>query len=213
MRKLQRVNAQLRSGFAPVLDEPIPARLLEAARRRPPTTPQTSFRTDPAAPVSAPAPSAWRRQPGRRWAVPASLAAALLVGVWLWQRQPPQAAPSAALAEQGHDASGALALALDHQLSGERQGEVRIGLTFRAHDGRYCRSFLLESGSAGLACRLGQRWRVELVSPLQHPADEGELRMASSTLPATLAHAIDARIDGEALDADGERVARAQQWR
>ncbi|MBB4129441.1 hypothetical protein [Xanthomonas sp. 3075] len=212
VRTLQRVNAQLRAGFAPVLDEPIPVRLLEAARRRPPITPQTSSDTATVAPIRAPARTA-SRQPIRRWAVPASIAAALLVGIWIWQRQPPQPAPSAALAEQGHDASGALALALDRQLSSDRQGDVRIGLSFRARDGRYCRSFSLKRSSAGLACRQGERWRVELVSPLPQQGDEGELRMASSAMPAAVLTAIDARIDGQALDADDERGARAQHWR
>ncbi|RBH41805.1 hypothetical protein BRM11_01170, partial [Xanthomonas oryzae pv. oryzae] len=82
-----------------------------------------------------------------------------------------------------------------------------------AHDGRYCRSFSLQSSHAGLACRQGERWRIEAVSPLQPQRNDSELRMASSTLPAALLDAIDARIDGQALDAEGERSARARHWR
>ncbi|MEJ8403183.1 anti-sigma factor family protein [Xanthomonas oryzae] len=209
VRQLQQVKARLRNGYASVLEEPIPAHLLDAARQRPPASPQTSVVTA-TAPIQAPA---TRQHARRRWTVPTSIAAALLIGLWLWQRQPPQPAPSALLTEQGHDASGTLALALDRQLSGEQQGKIRMGLSFRAHDGRYCRSFSLQSSHAGLACRQGERWRIEVVSPLQPQGNDSELRMASSTLPAALLDAIDARIDGQALDAEGERGARARHWR
>jgi len=211
VRQLQQVKARLRNGYAPVLEEPIPAHLLDAVRQRPPTSPQSSVITA-TAPTKAPVP-AMRRHAAPRWAVPGSIAAALLIGLWLWQRQPPQPAPSAVLAEQGHDASGALALALDRQLSGEQQDEVRMGLSFRARDGHYCRSFSLKSSHAGLACRQGERWRIEVVAPMQPQGNDSELRMASSTLPTALLDAIDARIDGQALDAEGERNARARQWR
>ncbi|PPV06643.1 hypothetical protein XbrCFBP1976_11285 [Xanthomonas bromi] len=194
-----------------MLEEPVPAHLLDAARQHPPASPQRSAATANF-PIQAPVPTA-RRHATRRWAVPSSIAAALLIGLWVWQHQPLQPASSAVLAEQGQDASGALALALDRQLSGEQPGEVRMGLSFRAHDGRYCRSFSLQSSHAGLACRRGEGWHIELLSPLPPQGNDSQLRMASSTLPAALLEAIDARIDGQALDAEGERNARAHHWR
>jgi len=39
------------------------------------------------------------------------------------------------------------------------------------------------------------------------------MRQAGSTLPPAVLADIDARIDGQALDADGERKARAHGWR
>ncbi|MFL8061391.1 anti-sigma factor family protein [Xanthomonas vasicola] len=207
VRQLQQVKARLRNGYASVLEEPIPAHLLDAARQRPPVSPQSTVITA-AAQIQAQTP-ATRRHATQRWAVPSSITAALLIGLWLWQRQQPQPAPSAVLAEQGYDASAAFALALDRLLSGEQQGKVRMGLSFRARDGRYCRSYSLQSSHAGLACRQGGRWRIEVVSPLQPQGNDSELRMASSTLPTALLDAI----DGQALDAGGERNARDHHWR
>ncbi|WP_440984655.1 anti-sigma factor family protein [Xanthomonas sontii] len=221
LERLRSLQARLRAGFAPVLDEAVPARLLAAARARPTGAPDqdTAVAARPASPVHATAqasrPTPLRPRARRRWALPAALAAALLLGLWIAQRQLPQGdahGPTVA-ATQGSVAEGALAQALTQQLSGQSQGSVRIGLSFRDRDGHYCRTFAMPRASAGLACQRDGAWRVELLVPAGENNDGGGMRMAASPMPAAVLQAVDARIAGEALDADGEQRARARGWR
>jgi hypothetical protein len=88
---------------------------------------------------------------------------------------------------------------------------VRIGLTFKARDGNFCRSFVLPANeTAGLACRLGSKWRVAVAdsSGLTH----GEMQQASTGLTPAILRAIETRADGAALDAQAEQSARASGW-
>ncbi len=61
-------------------------------------------------------------------------------------------------------AHGALARALNEQLAGSpaSAAQLRIGLTFRARSGNYCRTFTVSGNRAlfGLACRAQQQWQV-----------------------------------------------------
>ncbi|WP_295845635.1 hypothetical protein [uncultured Xanthomonas sp.] len=221
LERLRSLQARLRAGFAPVLDEAVPARLLAAARARPADAPgqDDAVATLPPSPIHATAqasrPTPLRPRARRRWALPAALAAALLLGLWIAQRQLPQGdahGPTVAAA-QGSVAEGALAQALTQQLSGQSQGSVRIGLSFRDRDGHYCRTFAMPRASAGLACQRDGAWRVELLVPAGENNDGGGMRMAASPMPAAVLQAVDARIAGEALDADGEQRARARGWR
>jgi hypothetical protein len=105
-------------------------------------------------------------------------------------------------------AHGLLASALDHQLASEQRGEepVLIGLTFKSHDGNYCRSFVLRATrTAGLACRVGSEWQSP--RPIRRAAPSGDVQQASSMSPAIL-RVIEARMEGEALDADEEQGAK-----
>lgn len=223
LERLRQLQARLRAGFAPVLDEAVPARLLAAARARPTDAPgqDAAVAARPPSPVHATAqasrPTPLRPRARRRWALPAALAAALLLGLWIAQRQLPQgAAPGPTfVATQGGIAEGALAQALAQQLSGHNQGSVRIGLSFRDRDGHYCRTFAMARANAGLACQRDGAWRVELLVPADARGDGngGGMRMAASPMPAAVLQAVDARIAGEALDADGEQRARARGWR
>ena len=87
-----------------------------------------------------------------------------------------------------------------------------VGLTFRATDGRWCRSFQsADNGVAGLACRRDGRWQAEAVAPFA--ASSGELRTASSETPPAVLAAVDALIDGDTLDAGAEREAIRGRWR
>ncbi|CAN7382140.1 hypothetical protein LJR225_002381 [Phenylobacterium sp. LjRoot225] len=60
-------------------------------------------------------------------------------------------------------ADGGLERALDAQLS-NAPGRVRIALTFRAADGRFCREFHAGLALEGLACRHGDSWRLAVLS-------------------------------------------------
>jgi hypothetical protein len=140
----------------------------------------------------------------RRWWVPGTIAASLVVGLLIGQVERPvgvgDRADALALAPP-------LARALDRQLAGE-SGPLRVSLSFRAHDGAYCRSFTA-SYVAGVACRARDGWQLRYAAP-SHEAG-GDYRMAGTD--SAQASAIAAMIDGEPLGAAAERAARAKGWR
>lgn len=98
-------------------------------------------------------------------------------------------------------AQGALAKALSRQLSGG-EGNIRIGESFMATDGSYCRSFAF-GGAGGLACHAGERWHIAAL------AETG----ADNALPKPVRDVIAERINGAPLDLQGERSALEQGWR
>ncbi|HEY7641836.1 MAG TPA: hypothetical protein VH814_19050 [Steroidobacteraceae bacterium] len=192
------MRADVNAAFAGVLDEPMPDRLLRAARK-PPAAPQR-----------------------RQWAWPewTSIAASLVVGI-LGGRMllQPAAEPKNGIIAAGIDgrivASGQLAQALSQQLSSEDGSGIDIGLTFRDESGEYCRTFGARDGShaVGFACREAEVWRVDMLATASHTEAGGDYRMASTQLPAPIVQAIAGRMQGEALDADQEAIARQRRWR
>ena len=192
------LRAKLADTFECVLAEPVPARLHAALR----------------APAQARRPR-WTR---REWL---AMAASLVVGIalalvlpQLSVRMRGAAGLAPALVDADWAARGALARALDDQLSGQAVAGVQPGLSFRAQDGRYCRTFQVQArrALAGLACRDGAAWRV---STLAAASQDGaaSMRQAGSALPPAVLADIDALIDGASLDAEAERQARAHGWR
>ena len=105
-------------------------------------------------------------------------------------------------------ASGDLADALQTQLA-STQGtnpEVRIGTSFAAKDGGYCRTF--ESASLdGIACRAGKDWQLKQTLSGNSAS---EYRQASA---GVLAEAAASMMAGEAMDAAAEKVAAERGWR
>jgi anti-sigma factor RsiW len=187
------LRADVAAAFAGILDEPVPARL------RPPA---------PAPVVSLDA----AREKRRRWSWPewGALAATLVVGV-LAGRMVPGSGP--AIAGNGNQvvAQGELASALDRQVGGGKaDSAVKVGVSFAARDGHYCRGFVMGT-SAGLACRAGGQWRIPVLAEAA-PEAAGGYRQAGSALPAAVLDAIDERIAGKPLDAAGEEAARARGW-
>jgi len=201
------LRARLSDAFANVLAEPVPTRLHAALRA-------DARATAPARAPSATSRPRWRR---REWL---AMAASLLVGVALalavpqFSHRPRDAGLAAAMIDANLFARGALAGVLDAQLSGHAVAGVQPGVSFRALDGRYCRTFLLQSprALAGLACRDGAAWRVSTLAAVPR-VEAGPMRQAGSALPPAVLADIDARIDGPSLDAQAERKARAQGWR
>ena len=140
-----------------------------------------------------------------------ALAASLLVGVIAGSMvglAPSRQAPVEA--QGGHlVAAAALDRALDTQLASARgDSPVRIGLTFRDPQGRWCRSFDGAAG-AGLACRDKGDWAVRALFPA---TPGGDYRMAAGMDPR-LAAVVDDAMTGEAADARAERAARDGGWR
>ncbi|XYJ08310.1 anti-sigma factor family protein [Telluria sp. B2] len=210
------LRAKVFGAYAGVLDEPVPERL----RPAPPPAPgvvsldavREARRQAAAAAATSGRPNAGRRPAWLQWG---GIAASLVVGVL---------AGSAWLGGAGGDktwvsadadgrlvAGAALAGALSDQLaSAQPQGPVRIGTSFATKDGGYCRSFQLQ-GSAGLACREGDGWRIPVFE--EGGAAGTEYRQAASEMPAAVLEAIDERIEGAALDAQAERAARERGWK
>ncbi|MGH8856001.1 MAG: anti-sigma factor family protein [Telluria sp.] len=212
------LRADVFAAFAGVLDEPVPARLqatvagagrvssLDAARAR---KMQAREAAEAARALTV------RERSWPRWgALAASLAVGVLAGsVWLGGGAGGNDAGFAALDGNGRLlARGELAGALSQQLASTAQQDkrVQIGVSFATRDGSYCRSFKV-SGSAGLACREGDSWRIPVLRDA--PADAAAYRQAASASPAAVLEAIDERIDGAALDAAAERTARDRDWK
>ena len=183
----QRLRARLQQTFAPALEEAVPARLSAAAGR-----PASRAAMRPA----------WL-------AAAASLALGVLLASW-WHGR---VEPSLQLAGGDLVAGAGLADALDHRLAADDRGDtVALGLSFRSGNGSYCRSFALaEQALAGLACRNAGHWRIVALGEALPQA--GEYRQASSALPPAVLAEIDARLQGEPLDAAAERKARDAGWR
>jgi len=161
-----------------------------------------------APPPPAPVKPAWTL---RHWsAVAAALVTGLLAGGYGWHRWQGEAElASLSGAEGALVAQGRLASALSAQLASPGpSGRVRIGISFLAKDGKYCRSFVMDT-TAGLACRDGALWKVAVLAQ----GAAGAAWMDGSGLPPAVLDAIDERIAGTPLGAAAERAAHARGWK
>jgi hypothetical protein len=177
------------AAYAPVLEEPLPKRLLDLASGTPTAPPE----------------------PARRWtwlewsAIAASLALGVAIGA-AWLRESTSAADLVA--------SGSLATALSRQLASEQPADapIRIGVSFVSRDGSYCRTFTRAKGAqAGLACNDAGAWRLEVIAV--GAAQAGEYRTAGAQLPAAVLRAVEERMQGTTLDAAAEKAAKESGWR
>jgi hypothetical protein len=193
------MRSEVGGAFAGVLDEPVPDRLLHAAKKS----------------------GAKAGAPRRQWSWPewTSIAASLVLGVLGGRALLQQPDRGSGLIVAGVDgrviAGGALAQALSEQLSSQDGSGVDIGLSFRTKSGEYCRTFGARAANpvVGFACRDAEVWRIDMLSTAPRTESGGDYRMASTQLPAPIVQAIAERMQGEALDADEEAVARQRRWR
>lgn len=190
------LRAKLAGHYAPVLDEALPNRL----------TALLGGNVDSSLSERRAAKTArWYQPSVMQWG---AVAASLVVGVMIG---------GAAL---NHDAgyvrddggqlvaSGVLAEALQSQLASAQgaKAEIRIGTSFAAKDGGYCRSF--ESASLdGIACNKGNGWQLRQTLSGQ---GSSEYRQASA---GALAEAAATMMAGEPLDAAGEKAVAEKGWR
>ena len=190
----RRVAAQLRGAFDPVLQQPVPAPRFGSAD----VVDLQSKRSE-------------RDERRSSFGVPqwAAMAATLAIGIVAGQFVDNRSAAPVESREGMLVAAASLDQALDSQLaSAGNQDAIRVGLTFRNHDGSICRSFSGAVGS-GLACRNGGGWNIE---GLFGSTAQGDYRMAAGDDPR-LAVLVDERIAGEPFDAAAERSARDRDWR
>jgi hypothetical protein len=206
VRQHQALRGDVFAAFAPILDEPVPARLNAAAAGVVDLGAARAARLNAAA-------------PRRRWAWPewGAMAATLLVGVLAGSvgslsLKGGEAPASIAGVDGALYADGVLASALSEQLAaaGPSAQGIRIGVSFVGSDGHYCRSFIMGQG-AGLACRQGNRWQLPVMTQADKQAS-GAYQQAGSAMPAAISDAIDARIAGHTLDAPAEQLARTKGW-
>jgi hypothetical protein len=178
----RRLRALLKARFDPIAEAPVPERLEQAVQEGATVVPL----------------------PKRRgWAAPqwAAIAATLVLGLLLGRQLQPERDPLLA--------TGPLAQALETQLASAQAPDapVRIGLTFKAHDGAWCRTFEQRTLD-GIACRDGGQWRVRQI--MAGPAQATEYRQAGSGAIAAAAQEMAADAP---LDAAGERAVVSGDWK
>jgi hypothetical protein len=204
----RRLRARLHSEFDPVLREPTPERLLAAAQGT-----AAKARTGNII---------WlERISATRWSWPewSAVAASLVLGVLIAPllRHEPTEGPLG-IRDGEVLASGALARALSEQLASNQvaNAPVHVGVSFLSNNGDYCRTFMLrdKSAIAGLACREGGSWRLQVLAATDRATSgSGEYQPAASSLPPAIQKSVDALIVGDPLDAQGEAAARGKGWR
>jgi len=187
------LKARLGAHFAPLLDAPVPDRL-------------ASLLGEGESHVADFIAARQRREAGFRvprwgWIAGPALAASLALAVILPGRGSPE----------GY-AETELAAVLDQRLVAEQAADedVRVLLSFRDEAGAYCRAF---SGAeqSGIACRDEAGWKLRLEG--EGAAGQGtEYRTAGADAAEIMARAQEMAV-GPALDAAGERAARASGWR
>ena len=221
------LRARLQSAFAPELDEPVPAGLLDllavpesAAAAAAPLAANEALPagTNDASRATLPHDRRWR------WPTWGAMAASLMLGVvfgthLLASHTGGDEAVALNVGEDGAiTAQGALRDALEQHIGGtviDPNAKVGVGLSFRDHAGDYCRTFAVDAASSGIACKQSAGW---VVARLEHATnaragEAGGYRTAASSLSPTLLQAIDAMRDGDTLDAAAEASARDKGWK
>lgn len=149
-----------------------------------------------------------RRFSGAHWAFLAIGAAAALI---LGRLLAPATGPFV-LRNDGLYAGPQLERVLTTQLASRQNpnAATRIGATFRARDGAFCRTFVYETALSGLACREAGAWRLRMLAPSERLP--GAERRAPREAQAVL-NAASAIIEDDPFDAAGEAEARRVGWR
>lgn len=225
----QQLRARLAETYDPVLEEPVPERL--RALFHPAGQADGPVHAGPP-PASAPVQlDVERRRRRGGWMAWGGMAASLVLGVLIGAQS---LSPEGELARSGDGrwlARGALAKALDAQVAGapEAGAATQVGMSFLSHEGTYCRAFQISggaagaapsagAGSAGLACRDADGWRVRqlaaVAAPTQAkaPSAADGFRTAASVWPQALLAEIDDLREGDVLTPQAEREAITRRW-
>jgi anti-sigma factor RsiW len=217
----RRLRGRMSGAFADTLSEPVPERLVAAARGESSTRSSrpaeivdlAAVRARRSAPKSAPS-----VRPA--WVQWSALAACLAIGVIIARGL--GAMGSSPMIGDRHGtliAQGGLAKALDQQLASSAatpDQAVKIGVSFRSNDKLYCRTFqvIRGDGLAGLACRRGGDWQVRAaIAAAARGVGATSYRTAASNLPTAISASVDEIIVGAPLDSQAEAAAKAKGWR
>jgi anti-sigma factor RsiW len=210
------LRQRVERAYTSELSGPIPERLLTAAKRPADISGGNVVSIKEAREAKARGvPSA---APAKAWLRPAgAIAASVIIGFGLGYGSLRQASSPFTRSSEGEVvASGRLAQALSRQLAAEQSSNsaVKIGVSFLAKSGEYCRTFSLAGAvsPAGLACRHGPDWRIQTMVR-GTAAGTTEYRTAGSGMPPAVLTAVEEQISGEPLDQAGESAARLQEWK
>lgn len=202
------LRSRVHSTLSKILDEPVPAHLLQAVRSEPAVS-----RKGHVLPL--------RRRQTRDWSWPqwTAIAASLAVGVIAGRLTLLGMGNAGPITMRGNRllAAGALTAALSDQLAAAQSSAdpVRIGVSFRSKSGQYCRTFTLRQPAllAGVACRAADGWQVGVLAHQESTGgDSAGYRQAASAMPAAVVAAVEAQIAGEPLDRRSEAAARGRHW-
>ncbi len=234
-RRVERHKAlrkKLGAAFDPVLNETVPDALISAIRSSP-VKPRdqsareatvTDLRRVRAAKAAEAKEAAAARRPSepRRpwtWLEWGSMAASIVVGAIIAILATKSPTAGRISTEDGKLVARAdLEQALSNQLAGDQAASapVQIGVTFRTKAGNHCRTFVVKEQSplAGLACRQGDDWRVQvLASATATTGSDGGYKPAGAEMPAAVVTAVEQQIAGEPFDASAEVAARGKGWK
>lgn len=202
----QALRERLRRAFDRTLDEPVPEQLLHAV---------AGGRV-----VDLPKPASGRAV-RMAWLGGLAAAAGVVLGIALAPslthfvgQQPDVVAGPAGLT-----ANGQLAAVLSNGLASEQpaDGHIRLGASFLATTGNYCRTFVIDEPSAnlsGMACQQDGSWALKALHEDALPSREtGEYRQAATAMSPLVLQAAGAIMSGDALDARAEAAARDHGWR
>ena len=206
-RRQAAMRERLQAAYRPVLDEPLPERLLRTVGQTP-----TASSAGKLVSLSA-VRSAKEERRAWTWAHWGGMAASVLLGVLMGKLLPAGGDDTPFETQSGHlIARGAVGKALSTQLASAstREGAVAVQLSFIDKSGNYCRTFTT-TGLAGLACRDGADWTVQVLAPAE--ATSTGMRQAATALPPAILNDVDKRIQGSPLDATGEQAARSLGWK
>lgn len=194
------LRSKLINHFAPVLDEAVPDNLTALLIQEKPNNVDASLekrRADRAVIRFSPSAVQWG-------AMAASLIVGLMIGGTVINREAGYVAD-----QDGHlVASGALVKALDTQLASAQKADakIRIGTSFAAKGGGYCRTF--ESVSLdGIACKTSNDWQLRQTLSGEKVS---QYRQASAS---AVAEAAAAMMANQPLDAAEERAAMTRGWK
>jgi hypothetical protein len=206
---LEHANTVVHKAYAGVADEPLPASVLDALRLPGESDNVVTFRP---------------RRPLLVTLLPLATAAtiALVVGLAVGVRVGPGGSsdPTALVAEAGVMAPGTPLFAALEGLPSAATQALGAGvtatprLTFGTSEGDYCRLVDLASErgtTEALACRRDGEWQLEMVAFGERAPRDGVYRPASGPSPVIEA-AVDSLIEGEPLDAAGERELLDRSW-
>jgi len=199
----------VQEAFSAVIDEPVPPRLIAAARGAPGGHVVDLARARDAGKASKRGLRSWQ---------PVAMAASLLLGLALGYLGWRGSDAPVRIGSNGELVAGAgLAQALSGQLSADHSPGLvaTTGLSFRAKTGDYCRTFSLTGvhANSGLACREAGSWKIKVLAqaPQASVNSSGFRPAASADSPAVRA-AVEESIAGEPLDQAGEIAARQGNW-
>lgn len=216
LAQLRESDQFIAGGLSSVLDEPVPQRLIDAARG------QSSAANEPMADDT----SAAGKPPDTKVV---QFVKKPMFGRWTWATAASVlllVAAGAFMTLPGGSQTDALAIALNNGLeqtaSGEIYGQPENGIqvmpvaTFRTAEANVCRQFaaqMQDQQTVGLACRSGEgQWQVRTQQTLPGGKTTGQTYTPASGGSGPVAEKLQELNAGQPLDADEERALISGQW-